>query len=238
MNSTLREIIRERKLREMGISDDQGSSKGTAAPMLQTTGRRQSTLVELAEKPVEVAKQWIGIILDMMKDANGGGVHIIECHPESFPIIMCYYIAFFTTWAVVVYLLTVSGQAQIYLSAQGSGSGQICTELPKTVTATYQGDIYGNWETNAAFNQNSSVFMIQFVGSKISSAQYVATMTSFKQQLLDLSRKSTMRDSAWNAVMWSSFLFEDSNNNDQYIHPSKYYRRHQFSHVIQIFHHH
>ena len=144
-----------------------------------------------------------------MRDANSGGVDIVEKYPQTLIGIMVYYGLFFAAWAIIVALLTANGQAAAYLSIDGTGDTQICVEIPKTITASYEGDVYGNWVTSKSFNQNSSAFILQFVGSKVTTKQYVATMTSFKNQLLALSRKSAMRDSGWNAVMWSSFVLYD-----------------------------
>ena len=199
--STLGDIIRERKLRELGLPPENEEKPSN----LSDSGSKKKRF----EKPKRAAEKALNIMLDMMHDANGGGVNVIENRPESFPIIMSYYVLFFITWAVVVYELTLTGQAKVYLSAQSTSEDQICTEIPTTISSTYQGDVYGGWETNNTFSQNSSAFVLQFVGSKLTTEQYIKTMTSFKSQLLELSQKSAMRDSAWNAVMWSSFLFYD-----------------------------
>ena len=149
------------------------------------------------------------MVMDVMNDANCGGVGIVQKHPQTFTVILIYYVLFGVLWAVVVSLLTASGQSSTYLSVQGTGGGQLCVEIPKVITASFEGDVFGNWVTSNNFKQNSSAFVVEFVGSEITTDQYVATMTSFKQQLLALSQKSARRDSGWNAMMWSTFILHD-----------------------------
>jgi hypothetical protein len=51
--------------------------------------------------------------------------------------------------------------------------------------------------------------VLKYDGSQISEGKYASTMLHFKEKLKALSAKSRRRDSAWNTLMWSTFIFSD-----------------------------
>ena len=72
-----------------------------------------------------------------------------------------------------------------------------CDEVPTKLTLTVQGDVYGRWSTDALYQQNMSVFELQFSGSNITNEQFVSTMQSFSAKLQALGAKSARRDAGW-----------------------------------------
>jgi hypothetical protein len=90
-----------------------------------------------------------------------------------------------------------------------------CVEVPISVTARIEGDIFGNWKTETTFKQNSSAFMLDMSGTSINSEEYTSIMLSFRDQLKALSAKSALRDAAWNAVAWATYVFQDDNSGMQ-----------------------
>jgi hypothetical protein len=107
------------------------------------------------------------VFLESVQDDSKGGWAVISHHPDAFTYIILYYVAVLVIAVVIIYILTAQTLSQRYLSAQPTMQGGVCNELPRSVTASYQGDIYGNWETSQAFKQNFSAFMVQFVGPSL-----------------------------------------------------------------------
>ena len=136
-------------------------------------------------------------------DLNIGGVHVEDWEETGWAvsIVLLYYLAFFWAFFYFVYSLTLSGTAMTYLSLQSNTTDQICAEIPISVTTTINGDVYGHWSSNPLFLNNASIFVLDFVGTNITTAQYVATMTRFKNQLEILGAKAAQRDVGWNSVM-------------------------------------
>ena len=124
-------------------------------------------------------------------------------------IVILYYLAFFWAFFYFVYSLTLTGSSTTYLSLQGNSKVQTCDEIPITVTTTIYGDVYGRWSSDPLFLNNASIFALEFAGTNITTEQYTATMTSFKNQLKTLGAKAANRDVGWNSVMWSAFEFHD-----------------------------
>lgn len=75
-----------------------------------------------------------------------------------------------------------------------------------------QGDVFGNWDTNTVFLRNSSIFVLEFDGSKVTVNDYSTTMHRFKNELKILGEKASRRDASWNAMMWATFTFSDDAN--------------------------
>lgn len=142
-------------------------------------------------------------------DANNGGVHIIEKHPQAFTVVLAYYVIYAAAVAVIITILTRQGQQQVYLSPYPSDSTQRCNEVTKALTGTYQGDALGNWETAASFSQPDSIFVLSFQGTKVTTESYKRTMQSFKKQLAVLGDRSARRDQGWGINAWASFSFYD-----------------------------
>ena len=159
--------------------------------------------------PQTILRKIVRIVIDTMYDANNGGVHILEKHPQTFGLVLTYYCLYAIAVAIIIAVLTAQGQAQVYLSPYASNSAQNCQEVAKVMTGSFQGDAYGIWETNSAFTQKASVFMLKFQGSSITTLQYQTSMTKFKDRLFQLSKKSALRDAGWNTIAWGTFSFRD-----------------------------
>ena len=208
---------------------------------------------EVAEVPLDLVTRLGKFVsrtmLDMMLDANSGGIGLALTYPdrhELYYLVLFYYILFFLANGIVIWQLTMSGLASPYLSLGSSdGVTQVCqdvssaslvaartvstgngappsppshltaspnleAQVPKTsVVGTFQGDVFGRWETDAKFKSNSSAFVLEFQGSTIGNTDYQNTMKTFRTKLKALSAKSSNRDAGWNAVMWSAFVLYD-----------------------------
>lgn len=91
--------------------------------------------------------------------------------------------------------MTESGQIPKFLSLEPNNTNQLCYSVPLEITAQFEGDMLGNWETSPDFQQNNSVFNIRFDGSAITTEQYQNVMLSFNSKLQSLSEKAARRDS-------------------------------------------
>ena len=57
------------------------------------------------------------------------------------------------------------------------------SNFAQVIIATFAGDYKGNWETNAKFNYNSSIFALDFNGSAINNREYSEAIVRFETRL-------------------------------------------------------
>jgi hypothetical protein len=93
--------------------------------------------------------------------------------------------------------MTLNGQMEKFLSLDGNSTMQTCRTVPYDVTADFEGDMFGNWQTSPDFQQNNSVFILSFSGSAVTTEQYQSVMNGFKDMFKALSVKSANRDSGY-----------------------------------------
>ena len=148
-------------------------------------------VVEVAEIPLDLVTR-VGrfcsrTLLDMMLDANSGGIGLTLSNPERpelYWVVLGYYVLFFVANGILIWQLTISTVSSRFLSLGTSdGVTQVCAEVPKVVTGTFQGDVFGRWETDPLFQKNSSAFVLEFRGSSVGSADYRRTMETFRKEL-------------------------------------------------------
>ena len=121
---------------------------------------------------------------------------------------------FFGSWALIVYYtyLGIDGaMSTYYMSLDGTDDVQLCFEVPAVVTGSYYADSDGNWNTDTAFTASKSVYRLDFLGTTISTDEYIATMQTFQKSMALLGDRCKIRDLAWNLMAWSTVNYEADN---------------------------
>ena len=62
----------------------------------------------------------------------------------------------------------------------------MCDVVPVAITGTYELDIYGNWNSEANFQQNMSMFAISFQASEISEEEYSKSISKFANRIAEI----------------------------------------------------
>ena len=135
--------------------------------------------------------------VELADNIDIGGVHIDDWNEAgwAFYLVMINFGCFLCAFIYFTVTLTQQGTDGKYLSLDGNSTTQTCVEVPITITQAYQGDVFGNWETDTEFQSNSSAFVLQMVGTQATMQEYTAALKSFKNRLKALSVKSQNRDS-------------------------------------------
>jgi hypothetical protein len=189
-----------------------GATETSSNLAKKSDNMNDKALVEMLKGPEPTFAQRIrNMMIDSADNIDFGGIHIQDWDDagKAIFLILVWYAVYFTALFYFTYTITVSGVATEYLSLVANTSEQICYAVPLTVTGTFEGDIYGNWQTSPNFQQNVSAFQIIMTGSEMSNEQYTAVMTNFTNNLRDLSSRAANRDLSWSGIMWSMFVFND-----------------------------
>ena len=171
--------------------------------IITSTARDQVELLHKLRRRPKSRRGWWGFVKELLLNANAelrvGGVLMEDwMHTGWGPaIISLNYSLFLVAWLYFVVVLTQAGMTTKFLSLEDDPVKLDCDEVPKKLTLTVQGDVYGRWSTDALYQQNMSVFELQFSGSNITNEQFVCTMQSFSAKLQALGAKSARRDAGW-----------------------------------------
>ena len=158
----------------------------TADEQLSGNDKNDKALVEMMKGPEPTFVQRLrNIMIDSADDLDFGGIHIQDWDDagKAIFLILLWYAVYFTALFYFTFTITQSSVHLEFLSLEGNSTEQICFSVPLTVTGAFEGDIYGNWQTSTAFQQNVSIFRIAMTGSAISNEQYAGVMTNFTNKL-------------------------------------------------------
>ena len=152
-------------------------------------------------------------LIDTGFNLDIGGVDMLDWKESGWAlyIVIFYQLVFLMAFFYFIYTLTLSDMSRTYLSLDGNSSSRACKLVPLVITNLVEGDITGNWATEADFFQNSSIFAVSMSGTQITNDIYTAIMSKFKSQMQTLSGRSALRDAAWNAMAWATFGFQGMN---------------------------
>jgi hypothetical protein len=167
---------------------------------------------EIADTQMTLKEQMKQSLIDTGFDLDIGGVHIYDWKESGYaiPLVLLYNAVFLMSFFYFCYTFTLTTQAEQYLSLQGSSMYQSCNYVPLQVTGRFEADVYGNWATANAFQQNMSIFQLDMVGTQVTEDQYKKIMSGFQAQLKALSDKSARRDAGWNAMAWATYIYYDA----------------------------
>jgi len=109
----------------------------------------------------------------------------------------------------LIFFTVIDAQKQMnaeFLSASINTTGAICDYVPYPITATFLGDMNGNWETNVnQFQFNESLYAVKFLGTRINRRQYNDAMGVFSTKVANLAKKVEKRDLAYSYLALSTY---------------------------------
>jgi len=123
----------------------------------------------------------------------------------AIPILALYYIGFNVLLIYFTVTSTLTLWNSSFISLESSNMDQLCTEIPKAISASFEGDNKGAWQTDNNFKQTNSIYLLKFSGSEINQETYSSAMTSFDDKLKQIGDRSATRDLAWQLIAWGTF---------------------------------
>lgn len=84
-----------------------------------------------------------------------------------------------------------------------------CIPIPLTVSAVYEGDFDGQWESNSSYSPSRSMYEIEFAGSQLNTTGFSSVMEGFITDLIDVNDKAMSRDLYWKLIALSSYSSYD-----------------------------
>ena len=168
------------------------------------------------EKPRKFISLVYEKILEAAPGLGGADKSDLESRGILLPLILLYGMMWFGAliYFAVTGALAVSNR--IFINLDGTSSDTICTTVPAVTTGAFQADSWGNWETSPKFGYNSSIYVLEFQGSKIDEQGYSALMARYTARLKALGAKAAVRNTAWSLIAWSTFKFSDPTTNSNF----------------------
>ena len=166
------------KLKEMADSVPPltpGEDDTTALDSLHEAQAEDVELIrEIAGTQMSLREQLKQSLIDTGFELDIGGVHIYDWKESGWaiPLVLLYNAVFLLSFFYFCYTLTLAAEAQEYLSLSGTDFTQTCASVPLQITARFEGDVYGNWNTAGNFKQNASIFTLDFLGTSVTIDQY------------------------------------------------------------------
>ena len=130
----------------------------------------------------------------------------------ALPLTALYIAAFIGILIGLTALGTASQLDSPYLALTVDPKGK-CDEVPQPVSGSFEGSWDGKWQTDPDFDASKSLFIVEFVGSSVSNAEYTSIFKDFATQLAVLGNKAKTRNSAFANLMYASYTLVYSGSN-------------------------
>lgn len=130
----------------------------------------------------------------------------------AFPIVSVYWTIYLSVFVYLLISTTYDTVNTPYLSPQSiSADGAICESVAITLTATYEGDTNGIWDSSRKFNYSESLYEVQFTGTEMDNNEFSASMQAIQMNLAKIGFRSN--DYAWSLIALSAGSAYDDNYN-------------------------
>jgi len=148
-------------------------------------------------------------VCSTIEDVGVGGVSYndIEEIGWGFRIASLYILFYLFMLIFFITSNTIALSQNKYLSLSGDDDTQICSEIPQTLTATFEGSYQGYWNTNPNFNINSSLYVLKLSGASLNNEEYYQIMSSFQDNMQAIGTKASNRSALWSLIVWSTFTY-------------------------------
>lgn len=149
-----------------------------------------------------------------IKNAYGpvfGGVAVEDLsRGAGVSVSLVFGLAWFVTFACLLWSMTVTTMGQKYLSLTSSDADSQCDEVPVAIKGVFEASYDGLWETSPAFLRNTSILEFTLTAKKMTNAEFSAGILRMRDHFMAMGRDSAQRNVANALMQWTSFVIFDS----------------------------